>query len=173
MGGTHEIRARLYQHWRPPVYYGCARTSGARVVVRPDAAHHDIALPGGQLRTDDSSRRTAERTSLKPQEQRAGLWRSRRNVVIERIRDAARPSLLPFGAHSHRSRCRCTTEEIAAHGYMLTPGRYMGAADMEEDDEPFESKLNRLRRTLFDQFDESQRLEARIREQLAGVDPSD
>ena len=33
-----------------------------------------------------------------------------------------------------------TTEEIAAQGYVLTPGRYVGTAAAEEDDEPFERR---------------------------------
>jgi len=36
------------------------------------------------------------------------------------------------------------TEEIRRHGYVLTPGRYVGAAAQEEDDEPFEDKMARL-----------------------------
>ena len=35
-------------------------------------------------------------------------------------------------------------DEITRHGYVLTPGRYVGAAAVEEDDEPFEEKMQRL-----------------------------
>src|SRR5215207_7886749 len=62
-----------------------------------------------------------------------------------------------------------TTEEIAGHGYVLTPGRYVGAADIEEDGEPFEEKLARLTATLEQQFVESARLEQEIRESLRGL----
>ncbi len=31
-----------------------------------------------------------------------------------------------------------TTAEIAAHGHVLTPGRYVGAEEIEDDDDPFE-----------------------------------
>ena len=37
-----------------------------------------------------------------------------------------------------------TTEEILKHDYVLTPGRYVGAAPQEEDDEPFDEKMRRL-----------------------------
>lgn len=57
-------------------------------------------------------------------------------------------------------------DDIAGHGYVLTPGRYVGAPDMEEDDEPFEEKMARLTTTLQEQFAESARLEAIIRENL-------
>jgi len=59
-----------------------------------------------------------------------------------------------------------TLEEIREHGHVLTPGRYVGAAETEDDDEPFDQKLKRLVAELEDQFAESARLEATIREQL-------
>ncbi len=62
-----------------------------------------------------------------------------------------------------------TTEEIASHGYVLTPGRYVGAAEAEQDDEPFEQKMAWLTATLREQFAESARLEAQIRENLQGL----
>ncbi|MBS1856131.1 MAG: SAM-dependent DNA methyltransferase [Acidobacteria bacterium] len=62
-----------------------------------------------------------------------------------------------------------TTDEIAGHGYVLTPGRYVGAADVEDDDEPFEEKMNRLTAKLEEQFAESARLESEIRNRLRGA----
>jgi len=59
--------------------------------------------------------------------------------------------------------CRsATVEEIAEHGYVLTPGRYVGAADAEEDGEPFEEKFERLRSELHQQFTLASELQARI-----------
>jgi len=60
-----------------------------------------------------------------------------------------------------------TTAEIAIHGYVLTPGRYVGAEEIEEDSEPFEEKMARLVAELNGQFGESARLEQAIRENLA------
>lgn len=62
-----------------------------------------------------------------------------------------------------------TLEEIASHSYVLTPGRYVGAEALEEDDEPFEEKMARLTKTLKAQFAESAKLEAAIRENLRGL----
>ena len=62
-----------------------------------------------------------------------------------------------------------TTEEIAAHGYVLTPGRYVGAEAAEDDDEPFEEKMKRLTANLAEQFAESARLEKAIRKNLRGL----
>ncbi len=60
-----------------------------------------------------------------------------------------------------------TIEDIVGHNYVLTPGRYVGAPDMDEDDEPFEEKMARLTATLNEQFAESARLEAIIRQNLS------
>ena len=62
-----------------------------------------------------------------------------------------------------------TIEEIGKQDWVLTPGRYVGIADEEEDAEPFEEKMARLTSELGDLFAESHRLEAGIREKLAGI----
>lgn len=59
-----------------------------------------------------------------------------------------------------------TTDEIAAHGFVLTPGRYVGAEDVTDDDEPFAEKMQRLTATLSEQFAESAKLEKAIRSNL-------
>lgn len=66
--------------------------------------------------------------------------------------------------------CKSATwEEIKGHGYVLTPGRYVGAEAIEDDDEPFEEKMERLTKLLGEQFSESSKLEAEIRENLRGL----
>jgi type I restriction enzyme M protein len=59
-----------------------------------------------------------------------------------------------------------TLDEVRAHRHVLTPGRYVGAAEVEDDGEPFEDKMARLTATLEAQFAEGARLEASIRENL-------
>lgn len=67
-------------------------------------------------------------------------------------------------------KCYCAkTEEIAKHDYILTPGRYVGVADVEDDGEPFDEKMQRLSRELKGQFAESHRLEEAIRLNLIGL----
>jgi type I restriction enzyme M protein len=66
--------------------------------------------------------------------------------------------------------CKAATlEEIKAHGYVLTPGRYVGAADVEEDGMPFAERLESLGRTLELQLDESAKLTRLIRARLVSV----
>ena len=61
------------------------------------------------------------------------------------------------------------TDEIASHGFVLTPGRYVGAEAAQEDGEPFEVKRRRLTAALEGQFAEGRRLEDEIRANLAGL----
>ena len=62
-----------------------------------------------------------------------------------------------------------TLEDIRKNGYVLTPGRYVGAEALEEDSEPFEDKMQRLTAKLGEQFQESAGLEAEIRANLRGL----
>ena len=62
-----------------------------------------------------------------------------------------------------------TSEEIAAHGFVLTPGRYVGAEDVEDDGEPFEEKMAKLVAELNGQFAESAKLEQAIKKNLGGL----
>jgi len=63
--------------------------------------------------------------------------------------------------------CRAATlDEMRGHGYVLTPGRYVGAEEVEDDGEPFEEKMTRLVETLEQQFAESAQLEQAIRQNL-------
>ena len=58
---------------------------------------------------------------------------------------------------------------IATHGHVLTPGRYVGAEEVEDDGEPFEEKMPRLVAELHAHFAESDKLEAAIRTNLKGL----
>ncbi|MBN3869522.1 class I SAM-dependent DNA methyltransferase [Nostoc sp. JL33] len=61
-------------------------------------------------------------------------------------------------------------DEIVSHGYVLTPGRYVGAEfNVEDDDETYEEKMLHLTKKLENQFEESARLEAVIRDNLEGL----
>ena len=60
-------------------------------------------------------------------------------------------------------------DDIASHGYVLTPGRYVGAEAIEDDGEPFDDKMKRLTAELSTHFAESARLEQEIRNNLKGL----
>lgn len=62
-----------------------------------------------------------------------------------------------------------TTEDIAKQDYILTPGRFVGIADQEDNGEPFEEKMNRLTTELSDLFKKGHELEDEIVKQLATI----
>lgn len=62
-----------------------------------------------------------------------------------------------------------TTEEIAKQDYILTPGRYVGIEDQEDDGEPFEEKMARLTSELSELFKRSHELEEEIRKRLGAI----
>ncbi|MFO0818473.1 MAG: class I SAM-dependent DNA methyltransferase [Pirellulales bacterium] len=63
-----------------------------------------------------------------------------------------------------------TREEIASHGHVLTPGRYVGAAETEDDDDmPFEERMEQLTSKLKSQFADSGKLEKTILKNLASL----
>ena len=62
-----------------------------------------------------------------------------------------------------------TTEEIAKQDYILTPGRYVGIEEQQEDGEPFEEKMARLTGELSELFAQSHNLEAEIRQKLGAI----
>ncbi len=62
-----------------------------------------------------------------------------------------------------------STEEIAKQDYILTPGRYVGVAEEEDDGVPFSEKMAELTAKLKEQFEASHRLEAEIRKNLSAL----
>jgi len=61
-------------------------------------------------------------------------------------------------------------EQIAEHRFVLTPGRYVGSEAAVEDDQPIGDKIDRLKRELYEAFEESDRLQTRVREALGRID---
>jgi len=59
-----------------------------------------------------------------------------------------------------------TTEEIRSHGYVLTPGRYVGAEEAEDDGVSFEEKMTELSGRLYKQMGESVKLDEAIKKNL-------
>ena len=59
--------------------------------------------------------------------------------------------------------------EVEKHGFVLTPGRYVGFEVIEDDDEVFEEKMKRLTKELAGQFEVSKNLEKKINSNLSKV----
>lgn len=62
-----------------------------------------------------------------------------------------------------------TLDEVRDQDYILTPGRYVGIEEQEEDGEPFDEKMARLTTELYDLFQESHKLEEEICKKLTAI----
>lgn len=62
-----------------------------------------------------------------------------------------------------------TTEEIKSNDYVLTPGRYVGVEDINDDGIPFEEKMKNITSELSKQFEESHKLEEEIKKNLKAI----
>ncbi len=94
-------------------------------------------------------------------------WRG--DAVVEIFNDQ-RKNVSNTGYADIPGLCKsATTAEIAAHGHVLTPGRYVGAEEVEDDGDPFEEKMPRLVAELHSQFAESAKLEQAIKANLRGL----
>lgn len=60
-------------------------------------------------------------------------------------------------------------DEIRKHDYILTPGRYVGLEELEDDGIPFDEKMETLTTELRNLFDESKELEDEIKENLRSI----
>ncbi|MUK42537.1 N-6 DNA methylase [Aliivibrio fischeri] len=66
--------------------------------------------------------------------------------------------------------CKSSTiDEIKANDYVLTPGRYVGAAELEDDGIPFETKMRELSQTLYSQMNQAEALDKAIRVNLEAL----
>jgi len=62
-----------------------------------------------------------------------------------------------------------TLQDIEKQDFILTPGRYVGIEEQEDDGEPFEEKMARLTSELSDMFAKSHELEGEIRKKLGAI----
>jgi type I restriction enzyme M protein len=62
-----------------------------------------------------------------------------------------------------------TIEEIQKHKHVLTPGRYVGVPDEEDDGIPFEEKMADLSATLKEQMEKEEKLNQEIKDQLSNI----
>ena len=67
--------------------------------------------------------------------------------------------------------CAATSvEQIAEHRFVLTPGRYVGSEEPDDDGEPIQEKIARPKSELFKAFEESNRLQERVKRALGRLD---
>ena len=102
-----------------------------------------------------------------------GRMETRRRRVLD-DEDIAKIAKTYHAWRNHRGRykdipgfCKSADlEEIASHDFVLTPGRYVGAEETKEDDEPIEKKIARLTAELYAEFEQGRKLEKQVRARL-------
>ncbi len=108
--------------------------------------------------------------------------RNKGQMISRRHRELTREELSEISETYHNWRnpdgdyadiagfCKAASpEQVRDANYVLTPGRYVGTAEVEDDGIPFEEKMNTLTTQLAEQFAESAKLEAQIRENLKSL----
>ncbi|HIF9530609.1 TPA: N-6 DNA methylase [Photobacterium damselae] len=94
-------------------------------------------------------------------------WRSDESELTRRI-DAKEISVEQY--EDTAGYCKMATiADIKANDFVLTPGRYVGAADLEDDGIPFETKMTDLTQTLYRQLDEAEALDKAIRANMGAL----
>ena len=95
------------------------------------------------------------------------------DAVIERIGNTVAAWRVEAGAGDYQDTlgyCRSVPlTEIAQHGHVLTPGRYVGAEEVEDNDEDFATKMQQLTEKLGEQMAKGAELDALIRQKLGGL----
>ncbi|MEO6996359.1 MAG: N-6 DNA methylase [Lacunisphaera sp.] len=160
LNDTEAVLAEIASALNPPRPVGEGRGEGKQ---RRDRRGQTLFIDARKLGTlIDRVHRELTDTDLQKIVSTYHAWRGEKNVAAGA--DPAGPYAdIPGFCKS------ATTAEIAAHGHVLTPGRYVGAEEVEDDGEPFEEKMPRLVAELNGQFTESTKLEAAIRANLKSL----
>lgn len=91
-------------------------------------------------------------------------WRSTPEELAERVKRGD-SKLAQY--EDQAGFCKVSTiEELKVNDYVLTPGRYVGAAEQEDDGVAFETKMRELSKTLFEQMKQAKELDKAIRQNL-------
>ncbi|EDI5215006.1 DNA methyltransferase, partial [Salmonella enterica subsp. enterica serovar Enteritidis] len=91
-------------------------------------------------------------------------WRSTPEELVERVKRGD-SQLAQY--EDQAGFCKVATiAEIKANDSVLTPGRYVGAAEQEDDGVAFETKMRELSQTLFAQMKQAEELDNAIRQNL-------
>ncbi|MEM0570409.1 class I SAM-dependent DNA methyltransferase [Salmonella enterica] len=94
-------------------------------------------------------------------------WRSTPEELAERVKRGD-SKLAQY--EDQAGFCKVATiEEMKANDYVLTPGRYVGAAEQEDDGVAFETKMRELSQTLFAQMKQAEELDKAIRQNLGAL----
>lgn len=148
------------------------------IVAIPDKMFYTTGIPASlwfidmDKSSDDERKRNGETLFIDARELGEMLDRTHRGFSDEDIKKIADTYHAYRGTNDKEYKdiagfCKVAKiEDIAKNDYVLTPGRYVGLAEKEDDGEPYEVKMERLTSELKEQFEESNKLQAEIKEVL-------
>jgi len=93
------------------------------------------------------------------------LISQRTKEALARLKSEGKQIGRGYGRRNNQLNSKC----LAKHDYILTPGRYVGIEEQEDDGEPFEEKMTRLTSELSGMFEKSHELEEEIRKKLGAI----
>ena len=79
------------------------------------------------------------------------------------------PNVEAVGIESEKIIAVGNLEEVKQHENVLTPGRYVGIEDVEDDGISFEEKMGKMTSELGELFEKSRRIEEEVRKNLGGI----
>ena len=98
------------------------------------------------------------------------MWRELSETDIKKIADTYHRYQNNDNYENVNGFCySATTEEISANDNVLTPGRYVGVEENQCDDIPFEEKMKNITSELSKQFEESHKLEEKIKKNMKAI----
>ena len=148
------------------------------IVAIPDKMFYTTGIPASlwfidmDKSSDDERKRNGETLFIDARELGEMLDRTHRGFSDEDIKKIADTYHAYRGTNDKEYKdiagfCKIAKiEDIAKNDYVLTPGRYVGLAEKEDDGESYEVKMERLTSELKEQFEESNKLQAEIKEVL-------
>jgi type I restriction enzyme M protein len=143
------------------------------IIALPDKLFYTTGIPVSIWILNRSKKRKGKTLFIDGRKLGTMVNRRLRELTEEDIRKIANTYIKMQNADNYndiRGFCKSATfEEIKEHDYILTPGRFVGIEEEEEDGEPFEEKLDRLTTNLAQQFKQSRDIEDEIRKQLRGL----
>ena len=142
------------------------------IVAMPDKLFYSTGIPVSLWITSKDKKQRGKTLFIDARQMGAMVTRKLREFAEEDIKkvsaafDAFRDGELE---EEKGFSAAVSIEEIAKQDFILTPGRYVGIADVEDDGEPFEEKMARLTGELAKCFEESNRLQEQIKKSLEAI----
>jgi len=144
------------------------------IVALPDKLFYNTGIPACLWFINKDKKKSGEILFIDAREKGEMVTRRHRELSDDEISDIAKTyHNWKTGDEAYeniKGYCKSASlEEVQKNDFILTPGRYVGIAEEEDDGEPFEDKMKRLTSELSEQFKKNAELELEIKKNLEGI----